>query len=188
MIIVAILGVGLLCVVVSGSRVVDEDEQEPRFYDEITFSEYENNGEEWGHYNPIPEMYNEEQRLGSIQRNSNHRGTGQRNVQEMTNNPFDDPFFNEFLRKHKKKQGQATVRQPAKNQAARPSTPAIPVTPVKKQAAKVTDPPQKFEKKVKKQREKTAKTKVVQQKQNEQIREFTLMISKLLFQLSQINK
>ena len=51
--------------------------------------------------------------------------------------------------------------------------------------AKVTNPPQKFEKKVKKQREKTAKTKVVQQKQNEQIREFTLMISKLLFQLSQ---
>ena len=102
MIIVAILGVGLLCVVVSGSRVVDEDEQEPRFYDEITFSEYENNGEEWGHYNPIPEMYNEEQRLGSIQRNSNHRKTGQRNFQEMSNNPFDNPFFNEFVRKHKK--------------------------------------------------------------------------------------
>merc|ERR1719206_1521550 len=121
MIIVAILGVGLLCVVVSGSRVVDEDEQEPRFYDEITFSEYENNGEEWGHYNPIPEMYNEEQRLGSIQRNSNHRGTGQRNVQEMTNNPFDDPFFNEFLRKHKKKQEKATVQQPAKK-SSRPTT------------------------------------------------------------------
>ena len=58
MIIVAILGVGLLCVVVSGSRVVDEDERQPRFFDEITFSEHY--GEEWGHYNPIPEMYNEE--------------------------------------------------------------------------------------------------------------------------------
>ena len=190
MIRVAILGGGLLCVVVSGSRVLDEEEQQPRFYDEMAFSEYEDDGEDWGHYDPIPEMYNEEQRLGSIQRNSNQRKkTGQGNVQEMVNNPFDDPFFNEFVRKHKKKQEQVTVQQTAKDQATRPPTPVIPVAPVKKQAAKVTNPPQKFEKNVKKsQRGKTVKTKAEKQKQNELIREFTLMISKLLFQMSQINK
>ena len=121
MIRVAILGGGLLCVVVSGSRVLDKEEQQPRFYDEIAFSEYEDDGEEWGHYNPIPEMYNEEQRLGSIQRNSNHRKkTGQSNVQEMTNNPFDDPFFNEFVRKHKKKQEQVMVQKTTKDQVKPP--------------------------------------------------------------------
>ena len=53
---------------------------------------------------------------------------------------------------------------------------------------KVTNPPQKLKKKVKKQQGKTVKTKAEKQKQNELIREFTLMISKLLFQMSQINK
>merc|ERR1719348_218839 len=185
---VAIIGSGLLIITVSGTRVVDEEEQQPRFYDELAFSEYESDGEEWGHYNPIPDLYNEEQRVGGIQRNSNRRKkTGHGNVQEMANNPFDDPFFNEFVRKHKKKQEQGLVQQPAKDEAIRPPNTADTVAPVKKQAAKVTKPPQKFEKKGK-QRGKTVKTKAENQKQNELIREFTLMISKLLFQLSQINE
>merc|ERR1711892_554425 len=175
-------------VAAAGSRVVDEDEQQPRFYDEAAFSEYESDGEEWGNYNAIPDLYKEEQRLVTVQRNSNRRKkTGQSNVQEMANNPFDDPFFNEFVRKHKKKQVQVTVQQPAKDQAARPPTPAITVAPVKKQAAKVTKPPQKFVKKVE-QQGKPIKTKAEKQKQNELIRDFTLMISKLLFQLSQIKE
>ena len=71
--------------------------------------------------------------------------TGRRLVKEMskkiTNSPFENINFNEFRRKHKKKQEQVTVQQIPKNQTARPSTPAIPVAPVKKQAAKVTNPP-----------------------------------------------
>merc|ERR1711892_1470001 len=136
-------------VAAAGSRVVDEDEQQPRFYDEAAFSEYESDGEEWGNYNAIPDLYNEEQRLVSVQRNSNRRKkTGQSNVQEMANNPFDDPFFNQFIKKHKKKQEQATtVQQPAKIQATRPPTPAATSAPVKKQAVKVSQPPQQFEKK-----------------------------------------
>merc|ERR1711892_871896 len=91
-------------VAAAGSRVVDEDEQQPRFYDEAAFSEYESDGEEWGNYNAIPDLYNEEQRLVTVQRNSNRRKkTGQSNVQEMANNPFDDPFFNEFVRKSRNK-------------------------------------------------------------------------------------
>merc|ERR1712123_420280 len=60
-------------VAAAGSRVVDEDEQQPRFYDEAAFSEYESDGEEWGNYNAIPDLYNEEQRLVTVQRNSNSR-------------------------------------------------------------------------------------------------------------------
>ena len=185
--------VAALAVVASaaGSRVEDEADVEPRFnnYDELAYNEYESDGEEWGNYNAIPDLYNEEQRLVSVQRNSNRRKkTGQSNVQEMANNPFDDPFFNQFIKKHKKKQEQATtVQQPAKIQATRPPTPATTSAPVKKQAVKVSQPPQQFEKKAE-QNGKPLKTNGEKQKQNEMIREFTLMISKLLFQLSQMKE
>ena len=184
----AILATVALVVAAAGGRVDDEAEKQPRFYDEVAFNEYESDGEEWGNYDAIPDLYNEEQRLVSVQRNSNRRKRpGQSNAQELANNPFDDPFFNEFVRKHKKKQEQVTAQQPAKAQATRQPTLATTIAPVKKQAAKVTKPPQKFVKKVV-QQGKPTKTKAEKQNNNELIREFTLMISKLLFQLSQTNE
>ena len=164
------------------SRVDEDREQQPRFYDEVAFNEYENDGEEWGTYNAIPDYYSE------VERNSNRRKkTDDSGIEAMANNPFDDPFFSEFLRRHKKKQQQSSAQKPAKAQDARPPTPQTTIAPVKKQTAKVTKPPQKFQKEVK-QQGKPNETKSKKQNQSELIREFTLMISKLLFQLSQIDE
>ena len=58
---------------------------------------------------------------------------------------------------------------------------------VKKQASKVTELTRKFEKKVVK-KEKLLKTTGEKQKQNDKIRDITLMISKLLFHLSKIGE
>ena len=59
----AIVATVALVVAAAGGRVDDEAEKQPRFYDEVAFNEYESDGEEWGNYDAIPDLYNEEQRL-----------------------------------------------------------------------------------------------------------------------------
>ena len=83
----------------------------------------------------IPDLYNMEKTHADTQYNSNRR-------------QFDDPFFKNFVRKDKKKQEQPKKsQQPAKIKANRTPTPATTITPVKKQASKVTELPRKFERK-----------------------------------------
>ena len=157
----------LLNAAVEGGNDEGDGDVQARFgdYEELLYEDYGGD--------VIPDLYNMEKTHADTQYNSNRR-------------QFDDPFFKNFVRKQKKNQKQPIrSQQPAKIKATRP--PATTIAPVKKQAIKVTEPPQKFERKVV-QKEKPLKTDGGKQSQSDKIREFTLMISKLLFHLSKIGE
>merc|ERR1712142_658181 len=202
----------------TGSRVIDDEDPTSRFnhYDEMMYNDYEgqDTGGEWNSYSPVSnDMY-----MGGDS-NGPQQKFGHSSLHDGPDNPFDDPFFSNFLKGQEpgKLQQQAQPQRPHQQQQPirppqpqqqqqqlppprlQPKPPSQPVRQVKPAPQKQIKPQQQAVKQQQKPSQqqqitvvkKTKKPVIAtseKQKQSKKIREFTLMISKLLFQLSQMQQ